>query len=171
MIGGVAAFAITALGGNVLAAPSEPPKPAPDKCSKFKKDSADWKKCKGISLTDDESRYELGYSQATTGDYANAVVTLKSVSNARDPRVLTMLGFATRKLGQVDEALGYYTLALSINPNLTNARQYMGEAYLQKNEPSKAKEQLAEIGKRCGTGCEDYRTLADEIAKFEQSKS
>ena len=34
-------------------------------------------------------------------------------------------------------------------------------------EPAKAKEQLAEIAKRCGVACEDYQLLADEIAKFE----
>ena len=38
-------------------------------------------------------------------------------------------------------------------------------------EPAKAKEQLSEIAKRCGTACEDYQLLAEEIAKFEKQSS
>lgn len=172
LLAGIAAFAITAIGPAVFAAADPPkPTPAPDKCSKFKKDSPEWKKCKAQTSRSDEDRYELAYSQAMTGEYAEAIETLKAVADQRDARVLTIMGFATRKLGRVEEAMGYYNLALSINPNLTSTRQYLGEAFLQKNEPAKAKEQLAEIGQRCGRGCEDYLKLADEIAKFEKSKS
>ena len=46
-------------------------------------------------------------------------------------------------------------------------RQYLGEAFLQRHEPAKAKEQLAEIDARRGTGCEDYRDLAQAIAAYE----
>ena len=81
-----------------------------------------------------------------------------------------MIGFSLRKLGRIDEAMGYYQKVLAAHPDRTNTRQYLGEAFLQKGEPAKAKEQLAEIAKRCGVACEDYQLLADEIAKFE-SKS
>ncbi|KAB2847979.1 MAG: tetratricopeptide repeat protein [Hyphomicrobiaceae bacterium] len=173
LAGGIAALAMTAIGTAAFAAADPPPRPAPapDKCSKFKKDSPEWKRCKAGTSRSDEDRYELGHSQAMTGDYAAAIETLKAVGDQRDARVLTLIGFATRKLGRVEEALGYYNLALSINPNLTSTRQYLGEAYLQKNQPEKAKEQLAEISKRCGVGCEDYTKLAEEIAKFEKSRS
>ena len=40
---------------------------------------------------------------------------------------------------------------------------------LRDGEAGKAKEQLAEIAKRCGVACEDYQLLADEIAKFEKT--
>jgi predicted Zn-dependent protease len=63
--------------------------------------------------------------------------------------------------------MGYYQKVLAAHPDRTNTRQYLGEAFLQKGEPAKAKEQLAEIAKRCGVACEDYQLLADEIAKFE----
>ena len=78
-----------------------------------------------------------------------------------------MIGFSLRKLGRIDEAMGYYQKVLAAHPDRTNTRQYLGEAFLQKGEPAKAKEQLAEIAKRCGIACEDYQLLADEIAKFE----
>jgi predicted Zn-dependent protease len=57
---------------------------------------------------------------------------------------------------------------LAAHPDRTTTRQYLGEAYLQIGEPGKAKEQLAEIARRCGTACEDYQLLAEEIAKFEK---
>lgn len=172
LVCGVAAFAISAIGPAVFAAADPPkPTPSPEKCKKFTKDSPDWKKCMKQTSRSDEERYELAYSQAMTGEYTEAIETLKAMSDAEDPRVLTLMGFSVRKLGRVEEALGYYNLALTINPNLTSTRQYLGEAFLQKNEPARAKEQLAQIAQRCGVGCEDYLKLADEIAKFEKSKS
>jgi predicted Zn-dependent protease len=82
-----------------------------------------------------------------------------------------MIGFSLRKLGRVDEAMGYYHKVLAAHPERTNTRQYLGEAFLQIGDPAKAREQLAEIASRCGTACEDYQLLADEIAKYEKQKS
>ena len=45
----------------------------------------------------------------------------------------------------------------------SSTRQYLGEAYLQLRQPDKARDQLAQIGARCGTGCEDYQLLAKAI--------
>jgi hypothetical protein len=52
---------------------------------------------------------------------------------------------------------------------MTSTRQYLGEAFLQMGEPGKAKLQLAEIDKRCGTSWVDYRDLAAAIAAYEMS--
>ena len=54
-----------------------------------------------------------------------------------------MIGFSLRKLGRIDEAMGYYQKVLAAHPERTNTRQYLGEAFLQMGEPAKAKEQLA----------------------------
>jgi len=81
--------------------------------------------------------------------------------------VLNYIGYSTRKLGNVDDGITYYKKALSLDPNYNVAREYLGEGYLQKGDLASAKQQLAEIAKRCGTGCEVYRDLADEIAKYE----
>jgi hypothetical protein len=35
---------------------------------------------------------------------------------------------------------------------------------------ARAREQLAEIDRRCGRTCEDYTALAEEIAKYEHSR-
>jgi predicted Zn-dependent protease len=71
-------------------------------------------------------------------------------------------------MGRVEEAFGYYFKALATRPDATTTRQYLGEAYLQVGDPARAREQLAEIAKRCGTTCEDYAALAEEIAKYER---
>jgi hypothetical protein len=54
--------------------------------------------------------------------------------------------------------------ALALDPNYTKARQYLGEAFLQKGDVVKAKEQLMEIADRCGGPCDDYELLVKAIA-------
>ncbi len=82
-------------------------------------------------------------------------------------RVLNETGFATRKLGNVAAALGYYQRALAVDPNYVYARAYMGEALLMQGDLTAASDQLREIGQRCGTSCPAYGHLAEHIAKFE----
>ena len=89
---------------------------------------------------------------------------LQRAEDSDDPRVLNVLGFATRKQGRVDEGLTYYRRALAIDPNYVLAREYMGEAFLQKGDIASAQEQLSEIGSRCGTNCTSYGKLANLIA-------
>jgi len=148
-------FAASMLAPQTSFSAGDPPKP----CPKGKDE------CRSENPTGDDQVYNLGYWQAKSGAYEAAIATLGSAKNSADPRIQTMIGFSLRKLGRVDEALGYYRAALTANPNLTNTRQYLGEAFLQIGQPAQAKEQLAEIAKRCGVACEDYRLLADEIAK------
>lgn len=139
--------------------PPEPPKEKPKPKPKPKK--------KEGSLNQDQV-YSLGYWQAKNGEYDAALTTLRSAVDQNDPRVQTMIGFTLRKLGRVDEAFGYYFKALATRPDATTTRQYLGEAYLQIGDPAGAREQLAEIAKRCGTACEDYVALAEEVARYER---
>ena len=146
------------------AAPSDPP--AEDKCAKYKKGSADWKKCAGQAKDDmsDQDLYYAGYWLARTGQYAQALDFLTQ-AKVQDERVLTYIGFATRKLGNVDGAMALYDRALALNPNYTPARAYLGEAFLGQGNIAKAKAQLSEIAARCGTTCADHVELQAEIAK------
>jgi predicted Zn-dependent protease len=80
-----------------------------------------------------------------------------------------MIGFSLRKLGRVEEAMPYYLRAVAARPNATTTRQYLGEAYLQMGDVARAREQLAEIGRLCGSVCEDYTLLSAEIARYEGS--
>ena len=69
-------------------------------------------------------------------------------------QVVGSIGYSTRKLGDIDKGINYYHQALERDPDYTKARQYLGEAYLQKGDVGKAKEQLIEIANRCGGPCE-----------------
>jgi len=168
----VAAAGLTVLAftsATTLAVGDDPPPKPSSSQGKSKPKSKTKPKSKGkeTGLNQDEI-YSLGYWQAKRGDYAAALATLRSAPEATDPRVETMIGFSLRKLGRVEEAMAYYQRVLAAHPERTTTRQYLGEAFLQIGEPDKAKEQLGEIGKRCGVACEDYQLLAEEIAKFEQ---
>ena len=115
------------------------------------------------SLTD-EDLYLAGRDLGQQAHYAEALKLFFRVKNREQARVLNSIGYSTRKLGDVDKGIDYYHQALAIDPNFTKARQYLGEAYLQKGDVAKAKEQLMEIADRCGGPCDDYELLVKAIA-------
>jgi len=143
-----------------------------DPCSKFKKGSKKWKKCKkyrykpGAFSTEDE-RFMAGYWLAKNGRYQEALDVLANAKAGNDPRILNYIGYATRKLGRVHEALVYYRKAVSIAPDYVVSRGYMGEALLETGDKAAALRQLREIAARCGTSCEPYLTLKTEIDRAE----
>lgn len=116
---------------------------------------------------DDTSRYAYGSWLARTGRYGEAIEVLSLVENKDDPRVLNYLGYANRQLGRFEVGLGFYRQALAADPDYVKAREYLGEAYLVLDRPELAREQLREIGSRCGTGCEEYALLAEAIADYD----
>ncbi|MCY6380291.1 tetratricopeptide repeat protein [Hoeflea prorocentri] len=126
------------------------------------------KKCvRQSSEVDQESLYEAGRYLAHAGRYQEAIDVLKLASIDDDKRVLNYLGFATRKLGRVDEGLVYYQKALALDPEYTLVREYMGEALLQKGDLEGALEQLAEIRRLCnGRDCSEYGELSGMIAEY-----
>jgi tetratricopeptide (TPR) repeat protein len=98
------------------------------------------------------------------GRHADALQFLFRIEDRNNPQVLNLIGYATRKAGNLDEGIDYYLQALAVDPDYVKARQYLGEGYLLKGDVEKAKEQLDEIGKRCGGPCEEYKLLVDAIA-------
>jgi tetratricopeptide (TPR) repeat protein len=145
--------------------------PANAGCDAQTKGSTSWQACVGAAraeMSDDELFY-AGYWLAKNGRYGEALAYL-NLSRNRDARVLTYIGFATRKQGDVDKALPLYAEALAKDPNFVVARAYLGEAYLSKSEPARAKAELAEIAARCGTTCPAYVDLDRHIAAFETAK-
>ncbi len=139
-----------------------------DPCAKYKKGSKKWKKCKGYKyrpgvFKSDDERFMAGYWLAKNGRYAEALSMLRGIEAGNDARVLNYIGFATRKLGRVDEALTYYRRAVQIAPDYVMSRAYMGEAFVSKGDLAAAKGQLDEIERRCGNSCEAYVNLKKAI--------
>ena len=94
--------------------------------------------------------YDYGRSLAQAGEYERAIDALRLAPDQNDPRVLNYLGFSHRKLGRMDEALGYYHAAIAQNPDFSLVREYLGEAYIQLGQLESAREQLTEIERICG---------------------
>jgi tetratricopeptide (TPR) repeat protein len=117
-------------------------------------------------LSDDEI-YNAAYWMARGGQYREALALLARAKDHNDPRILNATGFATRKLGDVDGALPYYARALEINPNYAVAREYLGEAFLAKDDVASARAQLGEIERLCGRTCAPYAELSKQIASYE----
>jgi len=129
-------------------------------------DSTTQKCAKKTSENEHDQLYEQGRELARAGRYGEAIVLLSSIADSGDPRVLNYLGYSHRKQGRIDVGLGYYEEALQANPDFTLAREYMGEAYLQKGDLRAARGQLSEIEKRCGSGCEEYVELQKRIDAY-----
>lgn len=145
--------------------------PANAGCDREVKSSPAWQSCIGgasARMSDDELFY-AGYWLAKNGRYAEALTYL-NLARTKDARVLTYIGFATRKQGDVEKALPFYAAALAKDPDFVVARAYLGEAHLTRNEPDRAKAELAEIATRCGTTCAAYIDLDRQIAAYETAK-
>ena len=54
-----------------------------------------------------------------------------------------LVGYASRKLKKYDDAVAAYQKALGIQYDYAPAREYLGETYLEMNQPDKARDQLA----------------------------
>ena len=102
-------------------------------------------------------------------DFEPAVLLLKAAL-AKAPNnadAWNLMGYAHRKLGLVDQALGFYQKALSLNAEHRGALEYLGELYLQTGRPKQAKEMLKRLDDACFFGCEEYDDLkkAFQVAK------
>ena len=119
------------------------------------------------SAIDDGSLTDYAYALAQEGRYEEAIATLDRLQDPETPEALNYRGFATRKLGRVEESIAYYLHSIALDPEYTLVREYLGEAYVTLGRLDLAREQLAEIEKRCGTTCEPYGELAEVIAAAE----
>lgn len=145
--------------------------PADSRCDGLAKSSAAWQQCAteaaGRSAATDSERFYAGYWLAKTGAYRAALGQLQAIAHP-DVRTLTYIGFAHRKLGDMDAALAHYGRALGADPNFTVARAYLGEAYLTLGRRDRAGAELSEIETRCGKSCAEYADLAGHIDAFDR---
>ncbi|MFO0994847.1 MAG: tetratricopeptide repeat protein [Hyphomicrobiales bacterium] len=123
------------------------------------------KKCIAVEsgILPDDELYEEGRLLAKEGHYDWAIAVLSAVQRKNDPQVLNYLGYSNRKAGRIDVGLTYYQKALAIDPNFVLAREYLGEGYVAAGKFDLARQQLHEIGNRCGTNCEEYMELAEVL--------
>ena len=106
-----------------------------------------------------ERKYALAYEDlakakkdADSGNQKNAEKKYRKVlDRVQDAVALdstyaeawNLVGYASRKLGDYDKSFAAYQRCLTLKPDFAAAREYLGEAYLEKGELDKSREQLA----------------------------
>ena len=105
--------------------------------------------------------------------YDEAIPLLKQVvaDNPKDADAWNYLGYASRKLGRKEDAMGYYQKALAIDPKHKGAHEYLGELYLQLDDLPKAEAELATLKTLCPGGCEEVEELEANIADYKATKT
>jgi len=79
------------------------------------------------------SLYEQGLVAVKNNRFEQAIGLFEKAlaDEPHNTDILNQLAHAQRKAGFLDEALENYKRALKLRPNFPEAREYMGEAYLQ----------------------------------------
>lgn len=105
-------------------------------------------------------------------NYQGALPLLQQVvaKNPKNADAFNLLGFATRKSGNPQASLQYYTQALQIDPKHLGAHEYIGEAYLMLDQLPQAEQHLARLDSLCVFGCAEHRELKTAIANYKAGK-
>ena len=114
------------------------------------------------------SEYSMAKQALEDGDYQAGIDKLTRLHEEKpdDADVLNLLGYGYRKIGNFDQAQGYYLQALAVDPDHRGANAYIGELYLETGQLAKAEERLAVLDKECWLGCSEYTELKESIAKY-----
>jgi tetratricopeptide (TPR) repeat protein len=119
------------------------------------------------ALVADED-YAAGRAALKSGDHAGALrrfqAALKRFPESAD--VHNEIGFAYRKLRQMDRSFEHYKRALAIKPGHRGAHEYIGEAYLMVGDLAGAERHLAELRKLCLVPCDELKELEQAVAAF-----
>ncbi|MEP6874158.1 MAG: tetratricopeptide repeat protein [Burkholderiales bacterium] len=121
----------------------------------------------GQALLQDED-YVAGLAALSAGDAGAALRRFESALR-RFPDSADLhneLGFAHRKLRQMDKAFEHYKRALTIDPRHRGAHEYIGEAYLMVDDLASAEKHLATLRSICVLPCEELTDLEKAISGY-----
>jgi len=102
-------------------------------------------------------------------DKALGLLQAQQARLGRNADLHNLLGYVHRKKTppDLDKAFEHYRQALDIDPGHKGAHEYIGEAYLMRQQPAKAREHLQTLQRLCGnTTCEEYQDLAKALASY-----
>ena len=160
----VPAFAAGGGGDPSSANPPPPPdRSAPKSSSKSKK-----KAPKQSSADDDAFRQGYRAAHATIyqhNDYAAAIGQLKALGHDDNAGVANLIGYSYRRLGDYRLSQTWYERALKADPNHVLTWQYYGLWQIEQGNRDQASYHLSRIAAICGTGCDEYRSLAAALEK------
>ena len=112
--------------------------------------------------------YIAGRLALKAADWAQAVQRLQRAA-VRQPDNADLhndLGYAYRKLRQLDKAFEHYKRALTLDPRHRSAHEYIGEAYLMVGDVASAERHLGELRAICLLPCEELDDLRKAITAF-----
>src|SRR5207342_1320063 len=155
-IGAPALSALAAGGGDPPSPPSPPSNDGTTNSTKKK-----GKKTSSI----EEQRFAAGYRAAYATiydrqDYVSAIEQLKALGHDDLADVANLIGYSYRKLGDYKLSQAWYERALKTDPNHVLTWQYYGLWQIEQGNRDQASYHLSRIAAICGTGCEEYRSLA-----------
>jgi tetratricopeptide (TPR) repeat protein len=149
--------------------PSATP-PAPDTRSAPARSTHKTKKKTSKQSSLDDPAFVQGYRSAYAtiydrNDYAAAIEQLKALGRDDHPNVANLIGYSYRKLGDYKLSQVWYERALKADPNHVLTWQYYGLWQIEQGNRDQAQYHLSRIAAICGTGCEEYRSLAAALEK------
>ena len=111
------------------------------------------------------SLYDQGMAASRANDFPKALNIFERalIENPKNPDTLNMLAHCQGKVGKMDEAIKNYKRALELRPNFPEAREYLGEVYLEAALDQIAK--LKESGDNAKGEFEDLKNDFKEAAK------
>lgn len=119
-----------------------------------------------------DSDYVAGRSALKARDDANALLRFQSALK-RFPVAADLhneLGFAHRRLRQMDKAFEHYRRALALKPQHRGAHEYIGETYLAIGDLAGAQKHLAALRAICVLPCEELADLEKAVAQYQAKR-
>lgn len=113
-----------------------------------------------------DPRFAKAMQEVARADYPDALKILRVIvrKHPDNTDAWNYIGYADSMMGKTVEARIAYQQSIKIDPTQTVARAYLGTLYAHEGEVAKARGQLAQIEKLCGTGCAPYQDLAFALA-------
>ena len=124
-------------------------------------------KPQNVNVTAAREAIEAKDFKVAVGHLTKAVQEIPNDADAH-----TLLGYSYRKLGTFDKSMEHYQKALKIDSNHRSTHEYLGELYLDMNQPANAEKQLQALKKACPFfgKCEEYDDLKEAIEKRKTKK-
>jgi tetratricopeptide (TPR) repeat protein len=168
LIGAPAPAPVLAAGGGGGGG-GDPPASGPP-ATNSKATSKSSKKKTGKQSGIEDPAFARGYRAAWStiydrNDYSGAIEQLRALGRDDNANVANLIGYSYRKLGDYKLSQIWYERALKTDPNHVLTWQYYGLWQIEQGNRDQAQYHLSRIAAICGTGCEEYRSLAAALEK------
>ncbi|MEL6573022.1 MAG: hypothetical protein AAFQ64_15260 [Pseudomonadota bacterium] len=97
--------------------------------------------------------------------FDEALVVLLKIDedSPNEADVLNLIGYANRKIGNLDQSAIYYSRALDVAPNHLGALEYQAELFILQGDLPAAQANLARLEELCPLGCDELSTLQQAL--------